>query len=385
MSKSDSILNYLEQLASFNSSLPDGSEGLNKPAVKTPPHSGTQRTSSSDKVNGVKVIKAQNEEGRVTYIVCTDNGQSINMDETGNIFIGCGKIGDDESGGQLTARPHGAMTVKVGDTLSIEVENKLDEEKPLSLKVFGDINMEAVGGDVHMAGNNVNITAKTDLHLKGSKVLLQGGDGAGGAVEIVANTFKTDTVFINNTVSGAVTQNVFGEYTIRQLLDPRASFNIISSGAMNITSGGDFSLNGAGRAEVLIAGLPPKPIPTAKSPAAFTLSVGTGNALMNLGAGNLNQSVTGALTQAVTGAITSTFDGNIVSSFKGNVTRDYKGTMIDNVDGNVTTTYKGNYIQNVTGSHTVKSSGQFTHNITGVASILAQGVMTISGAQIYLN
>lgn len=385
MSKSDSILNYLEQLASFNSSLPDGKEGLNKPAVKTPPHSGTQRTSSADKVNGVKVIKAQNEEGRVTYIVCTDNGQSINMDETGNIFIGCGKIGDDENGGQLTARPHGAMTVKVGDTLSIEVENKLDEEKPLSLKVFGDINMEAVGGDVHMAGNNVNITAKTDLHLKGSKVLLQGGDGAGGAVEIVANTFKTDTVFINNTVSGAVTQNVFGEYTIRQLLDPRASFNIISSGAMNITSGGDFSLNGAGRAEVLIAGLPPKPIPTAKSPAAFTLSVGTGNALMNLGAGNLNQSVAGALTQAVTGAITSTFDGNIVSSFKGNVTRDYKGTMIDNVDGNVTTTYKGNYIQNVTGSHTVTSSGQFTHNITGIASILAQGVMTISGAQIYLN
>lgn len=385
MSKSDSILNYLEQLASFTASLPDGSEGLNKPAVKTPPHSGTQRTSSSVKVNGVKVIKAQNEEGRVTFIVCTDNGQVVNMDETGNIFIGCGKIGDDESGGQLTARPQGAMTVKVGDTLSIEVENKLDEEKPLSLKVFGDINMEAVGGDVHMAGNNVNITAKTDLHLKGSKVLLQGGDGAGGAVEIVANTFKTDTVFINNTVSGAVTQNVFGEYTIRQLLDPRASFNIISSGAMNITSGGDFSLNGAGRAEVLIAGLPPKPIPTAKSPAAFTLSVGTGNALMNLGAGNLNQSVTGALTQAVTGAITSTFDGNIVSSFKGNVTRDYKGTMIDNVDGNVTTTYKGNYIQNVTGSHTVTSSGQFTHNITGIASILAQGVMTISGAQIYLN
>ena len=104
--------------------------------------------------------------------------------------------------------------------------------------------MEAVGGDLHLAGNNVNINAKTDLYLKGSKVSLQGGDGAGGAVEIVANTFKTDTVFINNKVTGGVTQNVFGEYTIRQLLDPRASFNIISSGAMNITSGGDFSLNG---------------------------------------------------------------------------------------------------------------------------------------------
>ena len=336
-------------------------------------------------MNGVKVIKAQNEEGRVTYIVCTDNGQSINMDETGNIFIGCGKIGDDEGGGQLTARPQGAMTVKVGDTLSIEVENKLDEEKPLSVKVFGDINMEAVGGDLHLAGNNVNINAKTDLYLKGSKVSLQGGDGAGGAVEIVANTFKTDTVFINNKVTGGVTQNVFGEYTIRQLLDPRASFNIISSGAMNITSGGDFSLNGAGRAEVLIAGLPPKPIPTAKSPAAFTLTVGTGNALMSLGAGNLNQSVTGALTQAVTGAITSTFDGNIVSTFKGNVTRDYKGTMVDNIDGNVTKTYKGTYTQSVTGNHLVTSKGQYNHNVTGTFNMISQGVVTITGTQIYLN
>ena len=50
--------------------------------------------------------------------------------------------------------------------------------------------MEAVGGDLHLAGNNVNIRAKTDLHLIGSKVLLQGGDGAGGVVEVVANSFK---------------------------------------------------------------------------------------------------------------------------------------------------------------------------------------------------
>ena len=62
-------------------------------------------------------MKAQNEDGRVTYIVCTDNGQSLNMDETGNIFLGCGKIGDDESGGECGIRPHGSMFVKVGDTL----------------------------------------------------------------------------------------------------------------------------------------------------------------------------------------------------------------------------------------------------------------------------
>ena len=185
-SKAKSIGEYFKEVS--NGGLPDGSEGLNQPSVKTPPHSGTQRTSSAEKLNGVKEMKAQNEEGRVAYIICTDNGQSLNMDETGNIFLGCGKIGDDESGGGISVRPHGQMIVKVGDSLNIEVENKQDQEKPLSLKVYGDINMEAVGGDVHMSGNNVNITAKTDLHLKGSKVLLQGGDGAGGSVEIVGNT-----------------------------------------------------------------------------------------------------------------------------------------------------------------------------------------------------
>lgn len=385
MSKADSILNYLEQLASFNSSLPDGSEGLNQPSVPTPPHSGTQRTSSSDKLNGVKVIKAQNEDGRATYIICTDNGQSINMDETGNIFIGCGKIGDDEMGGQVTVRPHGMMTVKVGDTLNIEVENKLDQEKPLSLKVFGDINMEAVGGDVHMAGNNVNISAKTDLHLKGSKILLQGGDGAGGSVEIVGNTFKTDTTFINNKVTGGVTQNVYGEYTIRQLLDPRASFNITSSGAMNIQAGGDLSVNGLGRAEVLVAGLPPKPIPTAKSPNAFTLSVGTGNAVATIGAGNFTSSVTGNNTHTTTGNSTSTYTGNSTIKYDGNFVSNYTGNYNETITGNSNLTNQGSYTQTISGVHTITTNAQFTHNISGLASILASGAMTIGGSQIYLN
>ena len=160
--KAKSIDKYFESV--INDGLPVDADLTE--VIKTPPHSGTQRTSSANKLNGVKEMKAQNEEGRVTYIVCTDNGQSLNMDEMGNIFLGCGKIGDDESGGAMTVRPHGQMIVKVGDTLSIEVENKLDEEKPLSLKVFGDINMEAVGGDLHMKGNNVNVTADTELHRK---------------------------------------------------------------------------------------------------------------------------------------------------------------------------------------------------------------------------
>ena len=382
MSKTKSINEYFKEVA--NSGLPTG-EGLNE-TISTPPHSGTQRTSSANKLNGVKEMKAQNEDGRVTYIVCTDNGQSLNMDEMGNIFLGCGKIGDDESGGAMTVRPHGQMIVKVGDTLSIEVENKLDEEKPLSLKVFGDINMEAVGGDVHMKGNNVNVTADTELHLKGSKVLIQGGSGAGGSVEVIGNTFKTDTTFINNNVTGAVTQTVFGEYTIRQLLDPRASFNIISSGAFNVTAGGDMSVNALARTEVFVAGLPAKPIPTAKSPNAFTLTVGTGNSLVSFNAGNVISDIKGGNhTHTTTGNSTSTITGNQTKTISGNHTSTYSGTFNETVSGNTTLTNSGTYTQTITGAHNLTSNAVYTHNITGTASILAKGVMTISGTQIFLN
>ena len=379
--KAKSIDKYFESV--INDGLPVDADLTE--VLKTPPHSGTQRTSSANKLNGVKEMKAQNEDGRVTYIVCTDNGQSLNMDEMGNIFLGCGKIGDDESGGAMTVRPHGQMIVKVGDTLSIEVENKLDEEKPLSLKVFGDINMEAVGGDVHMKGNNVNVTADTELHLKGSKVLIQGGSGGGGSVEVIGNTFKTDTTFINNTVSGAVTQTVYGEYTIRQLLDPRASFNIISSGSMNITAGGDLSANLLARAEVFVAGLPAKPIPTAKSPNAFSFTVGTGNSLVQLTAGNLTYGVTGNSTSTITGNSTSTITGNNNFTQTGNYTGTYSGTFTETVSGNATLTNSGTYTQTIAGVHNLTSSAAYTHNITGTASILAGGVMTISGTQIFLN
>ena len=382
MSKTKSIGEYFKEVNN-GGGLPTG-EGLNQ-TIPTPPHSATQRTTSANKLNGVKEMKAQNEDGRVTYIVCTDNGQSLNMDEMGNIFLGCGKIGDDESGGGMTVRPHGQMIVKVGDTLSIEVENKLDEEKPLSLKVFGDINMEAVGGDVHMKGNNVNVTADTELHLKGSKVLIQGGSGAGGSVEVIGNTFKTDTTFINNNVTGAVTQTVFGEYTIRQLLDPRASFNIISSGSMNITAGGDLSANLLARAEVFVAGLPAKPIPTAKSPNAFSFTVGTGNSLVQLTAGNLTYGVTGNSTSTITGNSTSTITGNNNFTQTGNYTGTYSGTFTETVSGNATLTNSGTYTQTIAGVHNLTSSAAYTHNITGTASILAGGVMTISGTQIFLN
>ena len=196
---------------------------------------------------------------------------------------------------------------------------------------------------------------------------------------------RQDTTFINNNVTGAVTQTVFGEYTIRQLLDPRASFNIISSGSMNITAGGDLSANLLARAEVFVAGLPAKPIPTAKSPNAFSFTVGTGNSLVQLTAGNLTYGVTGNTIGTLTGNNTSTVTGNQTKTISGNHTSTYSGTFNETVTGNTTLTNSGTFTQTITGIHNVTSSAQYNHNISGIASILAGGVMTISGTQINLN
>ena len=382
MSKAKSIGEYFKKVTSDG--LPAG-EGLNQ-TIPTPPHSGTQRTSSANKLNGVKEMKAQNEEGRVTYIVCTDNGQSSNMDETGNIFLGCGKIGDDESGGNMGIRPHGSMFVKIGDTLNIEIENKQDNEKPLSLKVFGDINLEAEGGDVALKGKNVKISADSQLSLISNDIFVGDTEGACGIVKIATGTLKTDTFFIKNIVDGGITQEVKGEYSIDQLVDPRSSFNITSAGATTLTFGNDVSVSTGGRAELHVAGLPAKPIPTCKSPNAFTFTVGTGNSLVSFNAGNVITDIKGGNhTHTTTGNSTSTITGTQNKTITGNHTSTYSGSFTESITGATTLTNQAAYTQTITGVHTVDSKGSYTHNITGIASILGSGIMTITGTQINFN
>ena len=381
--KSKSIGEYFKKV--ITDGLPKGDD-LNK-TIKTPPHSGTQRTSSANKLNGVKEMKAQNEEGRVTYIVCTDNGQSLNFDEVGNIFLGCGKIGDDESGGTMTVRPQGQMIVKVGDTLSIEVENGQDQEKPLSLVVYGDINMEARGGNLQMSGDNVSIKASNDMNIEASKTLTMGNGKSCGNVHINAGTIKHDAVFIKDTISGSISQSVYGEYTIEQLLSPNASFNIISSGAFNLTAGGDLTVKGLARAEARIAGKPPIGKQTATTQNAFMLNVLTGNSKIDFKAGNVTYDVKGGnVTSTISGNNTSTVSGNQTKTISGNHTSTYSGTFNETITGATTLTNNAAYTQTITGVHTLTSNAQYTHNITGNAVIFSKAVMTITGGtQINLN
>ena len=58
----------------------------------------------------------------------------------------------------------------------MEVENLCKSEKPMSIKVYGNINVESVGGDAFISGSNVAVRAKKDLVLAGSNVKIQAGE-----------------------------------------------------------------------------------------------------------------------------------------------------------------------------------------------------------------
>ena len=383
MSLLKSITDYFSKLGSGAAELPSDSAAEEEKRVHFT--SADQRGTSVERINGTKVIRAQNEEGRSTLIICTDNGQSINMDEQGNIFIGSGKIGDTGDGGKLTIRPWGDMMVKAADCFDMEVENLCKSEKPMSIKVYGNINVESVGGDAFISGSNVAVRAKKDLVLAGSNVKIQAGEGS-GLCTIDAGSFDTNVGFINHKVTGGFVSTVTGEYTIRQILDPRASFNITSAGHASLKFGGDLNTIVTGKADISILGTPPKPIPTAKDPVnTLSLKVAAGNALMSLPAGNLTQTVVGALTQSITGNITSTAEGNMTYTHTGNITKTVTGTTQTTTTGNATETYQAKRTLNVTGNNSETFQGTHTENTTGVATYTAQGAMVIAGATIKLN
>ena len=112
--------------------LPDGTGGKYTVPPDTAPSSATNPAlMSKTRLLGTKEMRHLNDENKATYLLATDNGQSIYMDETGNIFIGSAKVGEDEQGGQIILRSQGDMILKCGGRMVIEIENFLKAEKPL--------------------------------------------------------------------------------------------------------------------------------------------------------------------------------------------------------------------------------------------------------------
>ena len=368
-----------------NGGLPNSNTA--RPSDSNPGSATEEALMAAERLFGCKIIRQQNPEGRVTFILATDNGQKLDFDEKGNVFIGAAKVGEDEDGGNMTLRAWGDLTLKVGGKLNLEIENFLDQEKPISIKSFGDVNVESVDGAVSLKGKNVSVRATNDLNLVGQKVNIQGGNGGGGAVSVVGNTFKTDTTFINNTVTGGITQNVTGEYTIRQILDPRSSFNFTSAGHMKFKVVGDMSAEVTGKLGANVVGTPGKPVSTAIQSDACSLKVMQGNTSFTSVAGNhTNTFTSGNVTNTISaGNLTETITGNHTETITKKLTQTVTEDVTQTWSKNLTRTLAGNETKTISGMSTNTITGNYTLTTQGIGTITASGNMIIRGAMIMLN
>ena len=151
----------------------------------------------------------------------TNGSCSIHMDNTNNMVLSAGNPGQAGCGGKLvvntgdqlqkssafameiTGKENGGLTnTEEGSDGNVEET----VEPPYSLKVYGDVLIECVGGDVKLKGDNVQINASNNLTLSSGKdVNIQAGVN-GGNINLSGGNVKIDTGFLEKKVSG-------GEYT----------------------------------------------------------------------------------------------------------------------------------------------------------------------------
>ena len=81
---------------------------------------------SATKVNGVTEVKTRNPETQaIQYRILADNGAHFGIDESGSICLFSSMSpADDKTTGQFKQRCAGKYLLKVGNEMSIEVENK---------------------------------------------------------------------------------------------------------------------------------------------------------------------------------------------------------------------------------------------------------------------
>lgn len=180
-------------------------------------------------------------------------GAAFQIDGLNNIIFSAGKPSQGGCGGKMIENVQSKLT-KAG-SIATEVtgredagvlnktkneEGNIEKEKlpAYSLKVYGDILIECVGGDVAIKGDNVTVNALSSLNLKSEKDLNIQANGninmSGSNVDMKSGSFKKNLTIgefttgggessteqykpgatIKNTTPGAVEYTVSGNYTV---------------------------------------------------------------------------------------------------------------------------------------------------------------------------
>jgi hypothetical protein len=184
------------------------------------------------------------------------NGKTaFHIDNNNNITISAGPPGQSGCGGKLVfntqAQLQKAKSVSIevtgrdsdGTDKSTDEDGNVSEDvmPSYSLKVYGPVHVEAIGGDAAVKGDNVTVSAGSTLNLKSGKdINIQAGED-GGKINMYGGTCEINTAFLNKNLSGGEYSEGPGEFKVTQNKEG-ASVSIDTPGEVKYTVNGNYTV-----------------------------------------------------------------------------------------------------------------------------------------------
>ena len=306
-----------------------------------------------------------NNDGTSGYILT--NGTSIfHFDGAGNIILSTGKPAQAGCGGKVIIRAEDkqekAKTTSIHITGNDDQKTRtkdgsggetVEEYTQYSLFVEGDIAIESQGGEVSIKGDNITLNATNVLTLRaGEAINLESGQG-GGKVNVLTGDYNINAAFSNNTITGGHYIDNTGESTVNQVV-PGTVTAINSLGGVNYLVRGEYNMCILGDYNV----------------------AAVGNILMGSLTGGIGVRVVGKSYEFVGGNKKSTILGKPLSGID-----PQTETFSQTIGGAAPVGYALRTMTKIEN----KSLGGWSLLTNGLVDLKAAGVVTITGASIFLN
>ncbi len=178
------------------------------------------------------------------------------FDNIGNIRIKAGQKTKERGpgSGKILTHSNGIQCRNEGKGIFTFNKNEGKDKVALSITSYGDCDFETEGQKTINAASIVISAA--DIVLKaGSNLTLQAGEEGGGTITLAAGSITTKANNKSDQVSGRVESVGAGE-TTEIKYDPRASTNIMSTGAINNKIVGDEKVEVTGISHKTVVGGP---------------------------------------------------------------------------------------------------------------------------------
>lgn len=195
----------------------------------------------------------------------SDGQKGIHYTNTNNIVISAGKPSQGGCGGKMVFNTQGqihsttsfAMEVSGKENESTTEETKegdveTTEPPAYSLKVYGDIQIECVGGEIFLKGDNITLNASNTLNLvSGKDVNIQAG-GDSGSINLKGANVKVDAAFLKKNASSGE-YSTAAEVQSDQIL-PGSSTVINSVGGVEYHLDGNYKYSTTGNYTLSVGG-----------------------------------------------------------------------------------------------------------------------------------